>query len=190
MEHTNMMGEYGFGRAHPLVFYPSGRDFFILPTRSTSGENMSEPTEPDIMNHIDPAERRKFGRFPVKEWVVAAFTPFEDESHYTLLGRIVDIGKGGLAFEYSRGSKQETSHGLLDIFALIQPYARLETVPFRIVYDRQMEPKNGHVDAKNRCGVEFSKLSDVQISQLNRLIDNFATTSPTISLSNADHPIP
>jgi len=151
---------------------------------------MSEPTEPDIMNHIDPAERRKFGRFPVKEWVVAAFTPFEDESHYTLLGRIVDIGKGGLAFEYSRGSKQETSHGLLDIFALIQPYARLETVPFRIVYDRQVASKNGLADAMNRCGLEFGELSDVQISQLNRLIENFAITSPTVSLPAADHPIP
>ena len=128
------------------------------------------------MNHNELIERRKFERFPLKEGAQVAFTPVDEESHYSVFCQILDLSLGGLAFENEGGIDAESKSRFLDIFGLVEPHALLKGVPFRDVYDREAASHKGKTDNGkiHHHGIEFGELSGSQISQLNSLIENYA----------------
>ena len=117
-------------------------------------------------------EKRKFERFPGKEGEMAGILS-SDKTRYTELLNIRDMSKGGLSLECSHPLGQEASAGFLDILGLAYPHTLIRTVPFRVVYNRKIEPKYPAAGT-DRCGLEFYGLSPSQSSELDLFVQNHA----------------
>jgi c-di-GMP-binding flagellar brake protein YcgR len=124
-------------------------------------------------------ERRKFKRFPVKEWAMVGLTSSNDDSHYTKIGLVIDISRGGLAFEYALD--QVPDQGLrgdfdvLDLFGL--DGMRVPLLPFTIVYEQQVALRRRRNIRMNRCGLEFGRLSGFQEVALDMFLDHHTVRS-------------
>ncbi|UFS71245.1 PilZ domain-containing protein [Geomonas sp. RF6] len=118
-------------------------------------------------------ERRKFPRFCASEGATAAFTAPHDDSHYTFLGRIVDISQGGLAFEYE-GRANDLKLGILDILGLASPYLLLHDVPFNLVYHRKVDSGDSAPAMTRRCALTFGQFSHEQAQTFREVMAEYA----------------
>jgi hypothetical protein len=117
-------------------------------------------------------ERREHKRFRVKEGIFAAFKPHWLRS--TILGEIVDIGRGGLALHYIPDTKQSDRPYKLKILLADGSFS-LDKIPARTISDFEIEKRFsfGSIPIK-RCGVQFGDLTPSQFSLLEHFIQNYA----------------
>ena len=109
-------------------------------------------------------ERRKKERRHPQATTFVALRP-----EFVKLGKLMDISSSGLCFEYI--AKGDASPGAdatqMDMFISGNGYY-LPNVPCRLVYDVRTEKEMTFVDVLEyrRCGLQFTRLSDKQIDQL------------------------
>ena len=118
------------------------------------------------------AERRKLSRcFPLNT-AFAALRP-----HFTKLGKIKDISREGLAFQYIAHEEQKRDSSDIDIF-LSGDRFYLSRIPSEIIYDIKIVEENHiFVDAfeTRRCGLLFGALTQNQAAQLEFFLENYTT---------------
>lgn len=112
-------------------------------------------------------ERRKYKRFRVQERAFVAFG-----SHVSELGRIIDIGRGGLSFRYIAYGGRSNGSPELEICLADKSFS-LEKVPFKTVWDFEIADQfpSSRITMRRR-GVQFGKLPQDQIPQLGYFIRN------------------
>ncbi len=119
-------------------------------------------------------EKRKFERFTVKEEAYAAFIkPYE----LVDMGRIQNIGMGGLCMNYLSPEKIAEGANTIQIFGGNGRFIHLDKIRCRVIYDYEVpegprEPTNAKC-----CGVEFENLSGKHRTVLKDFIDSFAVKS-------------
>lgn len=118
----------------------------------------------------EPDERRKQKRFQVGNGAFAVARP-----KLTKLGQIIDIGLGGLAFRYVVTGTWANGAFEVDIF-LVNDGFYLEKVPIQLISDIRL-PKTISKRSlpMRRCGVQFGKLTENQVVQLEYFIKIHAT---------------
>jgi hypothetical protein len=127
-----------------------------------------EEERANIMDTIDDIEKRKHKRFEAREGCFVVVWP-----DFSKQGQIIDISKGGLAFRYIADEEEKISDGAeLDI--LLQDISfYLERVPFRTVYDIEIQNQSTFIPLKmRRMGVEFGELTPNQTALLDYFINN------------------
>ena len=113
------------------------------------------------------AERRKFRRRLPQELTFAILRP-----HFTKLGKVKDISRGGLAFEYILNGTQYTGSSGIDIFSGDRFY--LPRIPSKIVYDMEIVGQYQDVE-RWRCGLQFGDLTEDQAAKLDLFLQNHTT---------------
>jgi hypothetical protein len=133
-------------------------------------------------------ERRRFRRYgvSVKDDMFILFRP-----NFDRLGKVLDIGAGGLAFESL--SFDENAVGVeveIDIFASRPQPFHLHRVPCKVVYEIEVEPSELMGTGRRRCGVKFEKLTKRQVSQWSSVIDNCLLTHECDCARTESKPVP
>jgi hypothetical protein len=116
--------------------------------------------------------RRRFERYAMRDSVFLAFRPRFDR-----LGLLVDISRGGVAFEYTASDKprEEPRPPHIEVEIFSHDTFRLSRIPCTIVYDTMAESSLGTPGFETRrCGLQFARLSDAQMSQLKILMETHA----------------
>jgi hypothetical protein len=120
-------------------------------------------------------ERRMYKRFQVKDWIFSVLVP-----RYDRLGKIIDISKGGLSFNYIARHEDEETCKKSSSFA-IEVFEggagkSLVRLPCKAIYARDAEDAQpGDLAAIRRCGVEFDDLSPSQAVQLESFLQEYTT---------------
>jgi hypothetical protein len=97
-------------------------------------------------------EQRRRRRFPAGNGAFAAFIRPNDP---VIVGRIMDISRGGLAVRYLASVELGEGPAWVRIFgANLQPTGRIGC---RIVYDKVLIEESWDILSMRRCGVEFSR---------------------------------
>jgi c-di-GMP-binding flagellar brake protein YcgR len=113
-------------------------------------------------------ERRKTVRFLPQDEAFVALRP-----EFTQLGRLINISKGGLAFQYiaSKGESHGSTH--LDLFTGNNSFY-LSRLPCKVIYDSRLFEDNTSSTSleRRRCGVEFGEITEVQAAQLQSYLKN------------------
>lgn len=121
-------------------------------------------------------ERRKNLRLLPEENAFAAIG-----SRYARVGRIKDIGLGGLAMEYIVGADTKNNSSQVDIFLTGNGF-HLYNLPCRLVYDIEIHVPNVNnqyvkILTTKRCGVQFKDLIEEDLAQLKLFIKMHSTGS-------------
>jgi hypothetical protein len=112
-------------------------------------------------------DQRKDKRFQLKKCAFAI-----PRARSRKLWQIMDISKGGLAFQYVANGERIYDSSDLDI-AYSNASFYLEKVPFKAVSDLEVENGIRWSSLKvRRCGVKFGELTHSQISLLEGFIQN------------------
>jgi len=97
---------------------------------------------------------------------------------YIKVGKVIDICKSGLAFEYIAREKASSADNQVDIF-LTGNVFHLYNVPCEIVYETDIHVP--HVNNKfvklltnRRCGIKFGDLSESDNRELGKFIAAYA----------------
>jgi hypothetical protein len=118
-------------------------------------------------------EQRKHKRFFPKEWVSAfCQTPIVG------IGKLVDISKGGVAFQYVQRSGDNLAllkkSLVLNLFETVTSHG-VKGVECNVVYDTEV-PRQSDLSGNyrlRRCGVEFGEHNWYQSFQLDMFIKDF-----------------
>ncbi len=113
-------------------------------------------------------ERRKFRRLLPQELTFAALRP-----HFNRLGKVKDISKGGLAFEYILSETQYVDSSEIDVFVSSDRFY-LRRIPSKIVYDIKMVEEYQSLE-RRWCGVQFGDLTEEQADKLDSFLQNHTT---------------
>ncbi|MDR3566485.1 MAG: PilZ domain-containing protein [Syntrophobacteraceae bacterium] len=120
-------------------------------------------------------EKRKFKRFRVKEGAFAAFVTPNELIH---MGRIQDIGMGGLCLRYlSMDTGGGGDHSSIKIFGSNERFIHLDKVRCRVAYDCEVPEGTWEQISTRRCGVEFENLSVKDKVLLEDFIGSFGVMS-------------
>ena len=116
-------------------------------------------------------DRRKHERLEPKDLTFAALRP-----GFSKLGKILDVSKRGLCFQYvtSQGEQTEAStHIEIDVFMSDETYY-LPGIPSKMVYDREIQEGMDYPKGVEygRCGLKFGKLTKDQASQWDFFLEN------------------
>lgn len=112
-------------------------------------------------------EQRKNRRYQLKEGAFAIPRVCSRK-----LWQIMDISKGGLAFQYVANGERTYNSSDLDIASSSASFY-LEQVPFKAVSDLEVENGIRWSSLKvRRCGVQFGELTHNQVSLLEDFIQN------------------
>ena len=114
-------------------------------------------------------ERRMHKRFKVREDIFAVFGKDSQT-----MGRIVDISKGGLAFNHNGGKIELLGMSVLSLLFADQKAMHISHTSLkfksRIVSDNETVKKGNSNHSKRRCAVQFDDLTWYQHTSLNNLI--------------------
>ena len=114
-------------------------------------------------------EQRKNKRFHLKEGAFAI-----PSARSRKLWQIMDISRGGLAFQYVANGERIYDSSDLDIASSSSSFY-LAKVPFKAVSDLEIENGIRWSSLKvRRCGVQFGELTRNQVSLLEDFIQNQA----------------
>ena len=86
---------------------------------------------------------------------------------FTKLGRLINISKGGLSFQYIAPKKESEVSTDLDLFTGNNGFY-LSRLPCKVIYDIRF-PENeesSKLFEHRRCGLEFGEATEVQATQL------------------------
>jgi c-di-GMP-binding flagellar brake protein YcgR len=114
------------------------------------------------------SERRKTVRFLPQTETYVALRP-----DFTKLGRLINISKGGLAFQYIAGQRQGQAPTHLDLFAGNDTFY-LSRIPCRVIYNIRFpeNEKSLKLFEHMRCGLEFGEITAAQATQLESYLKN------------------
>ena len=117
------------------------------------------------------SEQRKYTRFRAQDTAYAAVG-----TDYTHVGRLIDIGIGGLCLEYLTDDNARLVHQTVDIFMRGKNF-HLSKLPCRIIYNMRLSapgktPLSTNGLIRKRCGVEFKFLSETHKKQLEAFLRN------------------
>ena len=110
-------------------------------------------------------EQRKFKRLLPRNLTFAIIWP-----HYNNLGKVKDISRGGLAYEYILYETKNKGSAEIDIF-LSDHNFYLPRIPSKIIYDTKKVENFQSVEMR-RCGVQFGDLTEEQAANLDLLLKN------------------
>jgi hypothetical protein len=114
------------------------------------------------------AERRKQKRFHVRDGAFAMLS-----LQLVVLGQIVNIGKGGLAFRYVSSQDRSSALSTLNIILTDGSFS-LKKVPIQPVWDRPASQNHAvHSITVRHCGMRFNGLSEAQTSDLHYFIRHY-----------------
>jgi hypothetical protein len=126
-----------------------------------------------MLRSTESRERRKHKRYFPKEWVTAFC-----QTSIVGIGKLVDISKGGAAFQYVQGpgvSLATLKKPLkVDLFETVTSNG-VKSVECNVVYDTEV-PRQGPLAAGHRlrrCGIEFDQPNWYQSIQLEKFIRDF-----------------
>ncbi len=86
-------------------------------------------------------------------------------------GKVLDVGLGGLAFEYLVGARHFPDEEATEVdFCIRERDFTLRAVPCHIVYDRAVQSAGKSDSHMRRCGVAFGRLSTEQREGLNEFL--------------------
>jgi len=110
-------------------------------------------------------EKRKNERFLVGEEVIVAL-----RNKSSRVGRVKDIGMGGLSFEHIYDEDLEHEPSKRDVSLWVDNFA-IADIPCKVVYDIPINepPEYDYLSVHfktRRCGVQFELLTENQKSQL------------------------
>lgn len=112
-------------------------------------------------------ERRKHKRYMARH---GAFAVLALGSHFAILGRMIDVSRGGLSFRYASAQAWVSQSMELAIWFGHQRF-RLEKVPFKTVSDFEMVGETPASDVViRRRGVRFGALTYEQKFELEQFI--------------------
>jgi hypothetical protein len=97
--------------------------------------------------------------------------------HFTNLGKVKDISRGGLVFEYIPRERQNAGSPEIDIFLSGERFY-LPRIPSKIIYNIKIVKEYQGVTTgieKRRCGLEFGELSEEQAAKLDFFLENHTT---------------
>lgn len=119
-------------------------------------------------------EQRRHHRFFPKEWV-SAFC----QAPIVGIGKLVDISKGGAAFQYVQRSAANLAHLekplMLDLFETVTSHG-VKGIECKVVYDAEVPRPDNSTSGDyrlRRCGVEFGDHNWYQSFQLDMFIKDF-----------------
>ncbi|MEJ2657015.1 MAG: hypothetical protein P8012_07425 [Desulfobacterales bacterium] len=113
-------------------------------------------------------DQRRYKRYKTREDTLVSFT-----SGSLQMGRIINIGRGGLAFYCVDTKKQIISSFKMNIFLANDGY-NLTEIPFKIVSEFSLSGKiYGRKPKLRRCCVEYGQLTHSQSSSLDYFIKNY-----------------
>jgi hypothetical protein len=122
---------------------------------------------------IEVRERRKHKRLFPKEWV-SAFC----QTSIVGIGTLLDISKGGVAFQYVRGPGVKLAilkkTIKLDLFETVSSHS-VKGIECNVVYDAEVPRQNNSSGGYRlrRCGVKFAEHNWYQSSELDVFIKDF-----------------
>ncbi len=119
----------------------------------------------------DPIEKRKYKRYKAPEGAIALLG-----DPLRIMGSIIDLGKGGLAFRYIQRERPDELSQLHILYA--DQYVYIDNIPFKAISDIQMpDSPISRLFPLKRCSVPFGELTSIQNSQLDDLRFSFCVTS-------------
>ena len=100
----------------------------------------------------------------------------QTETYFTKLGRLTNISKGGLSFQYSAPKQQSNSSTHLDLFTGNNGFY-LSRLACKVIYDNRLFEDNTSSTSleHRRCGLEFGETTEVQAAQLELYLANHVT---------------
>jgi c-di-GMP-binding flagellar brake protein YcgR len=120
------------------------------------------------------AERRRTLRLHPKELTFVVMRP-----QFSKSGKILDISRGGLCFQYLYLFKSNPSEGgaasvKIDIFIINNGYY-LPKVPCKLIYDVEKKEATSSPMSLGirRCGLQFGELSKEQNRQMELYLNNY-----------------
>lgn len=127
----------------------------------------------------DDRERRRHERFTVKDNAYVAVRP-----EFYKLGKIKDISKGGVSFEYIQHNHLNNRFSItnriiepeIDIFLGTKKFY-LSSIPCKVIYDNELTDDEDALTTgchDKCCGLEFGNLSEKQLEQLLFFLNNHA----------------
>jgi len=124
----------------------------------------------NLANQKELVDQRKHMRFRVREGAFAVLKP-----HFTIVGEIIDVSKGGLGFRYITGDEHSSESSELNILFADGNFC-LRHVLFKTISDFVMsnEFSSGSITTKRR-GIQFGELTLGQTSALEYFIQNYTT---------------
>ena len=116
------------------------------------------------------SERRKVTRYIVKDNV---FHIFNQGSKIT--GKLIDISKGGLAFQYMPIKDKKLESNLYDIISAGSQRFYLFDIICKTIYDTSdlIVDQSATDTERRRRGLQFSMLTENQIDKFELLVRNF-----------------
>ena len=115
------------------------------------------------------SEKRKYKRFKGKEGASAVLYKRDN-----IIGMIIDISRGGLAFRYMDEAKETRGTSQLGLFFTGEEFY-LQIVQINTIYDVEEAHKVSFSNLRmRRCGVKFGKLTDYEAFLLKHFIGNYA----------------
>ncbi len=138
-----------------------------------------------MANTKGQTERRKYRRYPIQTDSFVTLGPY-----HTIVGQIMDISMGGLAFRYI-GNKRPSDESHLDVFAHDFSFGFCD-VAFETVSDyeidntvlcKTVDPMAPACRVMRRSGVKFKELTPRQVAQLEYFIQNHAIAEPADTYS-------
>ncbi len=112
-------------------------------------------------------ERRRNRRYKAREGTVALLG-----EPLNIMGSVIDVSEGGLAFRYISNGKRPSESFELDIL-YSQQLVYIDKMPFKTVSDAEMTGESASkLFPVRRCGVQFGELTEAQKSKLEYLIQN------------------
>ena len=142
----------------------SGVDLVL--TKPLEWKSLTDAVEKSLTHNVrEPQERRKHWRFRAKKGESAALR-LPALGLPCNLAKIIDISPGGLSFRHSGDVGHPDTMLILDL--TLEGGVEIDSVPCKVLYSCRFQEKTrlGQIKAPRRCGVQFEKLSEGQLSQL------------------------
>jgi c-di-GMP-binding flagellar brake protein YcgR len=120
--------------------------------------------------------KRRYVRFQVPAY--SAYAAFR--LHWpcsSIMGNIVDISLGGLAFRYIPSPKASNRSSHIDILLTDGSFC-LNKVPVQTISDFEIDSETSIGLETRRCSVQFGDLTDNQKSDLRYFIQTYASADP------------
>jgi len=136
---------------------------------SPRGRHMRSEEQPSTNNLSSVMEKRRCKRFRIRDNIYLTFC-----SGLYRLGRIMDISKTGISFEYLALEEHcRVDRVEIDIFSNSRGLY-ISRILCRVVYDIRCNDYQSLIGLENRrCGLEFARLSEEQMSGLMPVINEF-----------------
>lgn len=159
----------------PLNEYTNGNGAAYQPQSPivSSGEFCCVKETANVVSEKELRDRRRHKRHLPKEWVSA-----HGQTSIVGIARLLDISKGGAAFQYVRGPgvKLATLKKtlILHLFETVTSQG-VKDIECKVVYDTEVPREdNSQGDHRlRRCGVQFGNHNWYQSSQLDLFIRDF-----------------